>query len=207
MYQVGQLIFLRLIGRRHRQHAALKVVGDDAHHSRRIDGLRRQLRARGQELLAQRLHEVALLVGRLDQADAQHRRQRAMSLQAKTTAACDEERAGKRGEPEAACVHTTRFRSLPGTNMTLRSGLSPTNFITCSSASAASRAAASSALTEMLTRPRSLPFTCTTISSVSCTSAASSTIGHGPLSSSPKLSRYPSAPQSSWVMCGTTGYK
>src|SRR5450631_4290071 len=144
-----------------------------------------QARARRQELLSQILHEVALSILRLHVSDTQHVGQRFVPLQMKPAGAQSEERAAGERDNDKTRVHTTRFTSLPGTKMTLRKGLSPTNFITCSSASAAARAALSSALTAMWPRPRSLPFTCTTISRVSCSSACASPSGHGASRSSP----------------------
>src|SRR5437870_3705501 len=78
-------------------------------------------------------------------------------------------------------THTTMLISLPGTYTNLRTCLPSTHLDTFSSANAASRASASLALAAMFTRPRSLPLTCTTISSVSCVNACGSTFGHDKL--------------------------
>src|SRR5215472_652369 len=172
-----------VVGRNH-QRALEKILLDDAHHRGRLLATVGELRTVGDERVAQALGEIALAVLYLEIRGLERCRQRRVPLQMEAATRREgrehhEQRTRSSGY--GACgpraPHTTTLTSLPGTTTTRRTFLPATNFCTCSSASAAARTAPSSALTAMLMRPRSLPFTCTTISTVCCASARASGAG------------------------------
>ena len=71
----------------------------------------------------------------------------------------------------------TTFTSLPGTTMTLRTVLPSRSALTASSAAACISSLLASAAT--VAWPRTLPMTCTAISTVSATARLASNSGHG----------------------------
>src|SRR5918994_4585277 len=81
---------------------------------------------------------------------------------------------------DAGVAHTTTFTSLlPGGTITLRPGLPSIHFWVVASASAAALISSLLALALASTFERNLPFTCTTISMRSWSSASGSGCGHG----------------------------
>src|SRR5690606_35998207 len=144
--------------------------------------------------------EAAAGKGRADERDRQ-RAQRGAPLRG----------AGKGGRVPYAALslpcrsHTTTLTSREGT-MTILRGVRPSPWrANASVASAAARIASSSAEAATRTEPRTLPLICSTSSIVSCSSARSSTCGHGASSRSPSARAKPSSLHSACPMCGTIG--
>src|SRR6185436_8722204 len=146
----------------------------------------------GLEAALQVERDAALRVQDVDGLERHRRRAAQME-----PAACkrQDEEGGERSQ-------TTRFTSRPGTTTTFFTLCPATNFCTLALARARPSMAARSAAFGTRIEPRSLPFTCTTSSISSCSSAAASGSGHGArITSSPK----PSSVHRRWLMCGAMG--